>query len=482
MDLSRKFKIRKVCFTVHLFSFFILQFFVLQAQDFPKYLYPYYETALHYQSNQWPLLSTDTIGFSDQPHAIYINALAGSLRQILAGEAFPDEHWKNWQKRLQESPEDTYAAHYLAELSLFRSIIYLFNRQELRAFIHFRQAYKQSNQNLNTHPLFLPNLKTAGIINLQIGVLPEKYNWILALLGFSGDIEKGKQQIEQLGMSNHLFNSQAQLIDLLFNTYILGKTSFEAVQKMQVAYPESQLMRLVFNAVAIKSNLSREVINNTKPSSIPIVYGQIAESFLNKLALDSALHFFDLYLATSQKNISAEMAYKIAITHHLIGNDAKAAEFKNIGLNKATVVSEADEYARYQLSQEQMPCRDIIALRLLTDGGFFDEAKKIAESNGELPQECSEERQEFLYRIARLWQLTGKTDLAISTYHQMFTIESEGLSYIQPNAHLQLGVLYLAKGDTVKARSHLSDVLSFKGYPYESSIRTKTKLLQKSLE
>ena len=65
---------------------------------------------------------------------------------------------------------------------------------------------------------------------------------------------------------------------------------------------------------------------------------------------------------------------------------------------------------------------------------------------------------------------------AIDEYKITIALSEGSPEYYAPNATLNLGYIFTQKGKTDAARSYFTDVLSYKGYAYMSSLNTQARV------
>jgi tetratricopeptide (TPR) repeat protein len=119
-------------------------------------------------------------------------------------------------------------------------------------------------------------------------------------------------------------------------------------------------------------------------------------------------------------------------------------------------------------------------LRFATDGGFYDEAKRI-QSGIDVGQLTGQDLCEYYYRTGRLMQKIDDSLVAMVNYEKTIEIQGENDWYYAPNAALQLGYIHLQQNDPAKAKYYLELVFEYHNHPYEKSIRQKAKTALKSI-
>jgi tetratricopeptide (TPR) repeat protein len=137
------------------------------------------------------------------------------------------------------------------------------------------------------------------------------------------------------------------------------------------------------------------------------------------------------------------------------------------------------DYSTYEKVIERteniFPNIKLSKIRYATDGGYYDEAKKIAENVQDTELATSKERIEFRYRKARLFDKSGFINEAVKLYQETIELQGEQNWYFAPNSCLQLGYIAINKNNLKEARAHFEKALTYKKHEYKNSIDSKAK-------
>ncbi|NJM25737.1 MAG: hypothetical protein HC859_09865 [Bacteroidia bacterium] len=85
-----------------------------------------------------------------------------------------------------------------AELRLQWCFVYLKFGHEFDAAYNLRQAYLVAQECKRKYPDYEAIKKTSGLIEIIVGSVPEKYNWVLHLLGMQGSINDGLTELKSV--------------------------------------------------------------------------------------------------------------------------------------------------------------------------------------------------------------------------------------------------------------------------------------------
>ncbi len=98
---------------------------------------------------------------------------------------------------LKIKPNDPNELFLLAETHLQWASVYLKFGHEFDAASNLRQAYLTAQEIKKKFPNYQAIHKTAGLLEIIIGSVPEKYGWVLGLLNMEGDIDTGIAELSR---------------------------------------------------------------------------------------------------------------------------------------------------------------------------------------------------------------------------------------------------------------------------------------------
>ena len=384
--------------------------------------------------------------------------------------------------RLPDGPEKLFLQ---AELNMQLGFNYLNLSQELNAVLSLRRAYNITQECLNKYPHFIPIKKTSGVIQVMIGAVPDKFHWFMALLGMKGSVVTGQRQLEELRLSNSSLNLEATILYFTIKGFINqqfdeASRGFEDYLK---THPANRLILFLNAVMRIKNSQDEEALRliqtlDQHPDGLPMYYieYQRAEILLSKgeyyVAILAYLKFINNFRSPSLKK---DAYYKISLCYLLLNKPDLARQNFEKAKKTGREVAEPDKYAARQLLENKFPNPKILRVRLLTDGGYYKEAREVLQ--GILPSDLItlKDQTEYYYRKARLAHKTGELHVAKLFYLQSIDMTGENSWYFAPNSALQLGYIAQTEKDKVTAKKYFEKALSYKRHEYKNSIDSKAK-------
>ncbi len=417
---------------------------------------------------------------------LYVQVLGETITVLLSEDP---QLFKEYEARIDnridflEKSESASSLFLIAEIRLQWAFVYLKFGKEFDAAWNLRQAYQIAIQCKKKYPSFVPILKTSGVLNIMIGSVPEKYDWLLSILGMEGNVLTGMNELNQIQESNTPFAIEANLISSMIEGFIFQKPDAgikhisDLLEKEQ---PQAAVL-LLATTLSIKNSESENAlvfINSlqSRNLNLPFIQYLKGEIYLQKGLYVEGIAAFKKFIDTYPgENHRKDAYYKTALCYWLVNDEAKAKQFYNTGKNTGREETEADKYAARSLDKNTFPNKTLTKLRYFTDGGYYDQATTIIQATSESDFKTQQDITEFHYRKARLYHKTNNLNSAIIFYKKSIE-ENENLAdYFAPNACLQLGYIYGARKDYTQAELYFKKALSYKKHEYKNSIDSKAR-------
>lgn len=441
-----------------------------------------YDLTLHLNFDEARKLNVDP----KSPLQQYVAGLGDALELLLTeDESLFNAYEDRFESRQLKNPK-TYEEQFLqAELHLQWTFVYLKFGHELDAASNFREAYKIASACRKKFPQQPGIQKTLGLMEIMIGSVPEKYNWVMELFGMRGTIENGLKHIDAARNSADALALEADLYYCLVYGYILQQPDIATTEitKLIEKNPDHPTLLLAGAALASKNNQSEIALPwlmalTEKSSSLRLYYPNylLGEVCLHKGEYDKAITQYKLFTENFKgENNLKDAWFKMGLCTLLKG-DTKDAEplftkAKTIGKEEI----EADKSAARTLSEKMLPNVQLSKARYATDGGYYDQARTILSNVSNSDLKGKKEQVEFYYRKARLEHKTSHAEAARLFYQQVIDMAGDEHWYFAPNSCLQLGYLMIAEGNKTDAKKYFKKALSYPKHEYKNSIDSKAK-------
>ncbi len=422
------------------------------------------------------------------PHQHYVVGLAEALELLITedGEKFV-EFEDRFNERLElktrkNIPDDLFLQ---AEIRMQWAFVYIKFGHEFDAALNLRQAYLTIQFIKEKFPEFEAVNKTSGLLEVVIGSVPQKYNWVLNLLNMEGSAQTGINELEIICNSSSPFSLEANLLLALIKGFLLQQLDqgLRDINKVIALYPNNRLALFLAAELYKKNAQSEEALLmldslERKTNGIPLHLAAYLRGELSLYKGDyiNAIYAYRSFIGNYHGiNGIKDAHYKIGLCYWLKGNENDAYTAFKVSKSMGKEASEADKHAARSLAEDELPHVALTKARYATDGGYYGKAKALLDSLQPPDLPTKRDQVEFHYRKARLYHKTHDLGSAKRSYQQTIDLAGTQPWYYAPNACLQLGYIYWAEGDGPLAKDYFNRALSYNKHEYKNSIDSKAK-------
>jgi tetratricopeptide (TPR) repeat protein len=413
-------------------------------------------------------------------HSYYVANLNDAVELLLSEDpSLFSLYEKNFEDRLIKNPKTNDEKFVMAEMNLHWSFVYLKFGHELDAASHFRDAYKIAMECRRKAPHYLPIRKTSGLLEVMVGAVPEKYNWIMDLFGMHGSIENGLNDLTQVASIQNDLSNESRLIKSLIEGYVLQQPA-QAAQDLYVNHKIDSIKAYAFGAASlyIKSAQSENAISLLKAltGSTPLVDYSLGEVLLQRGDYDHAITAYKNFITEYKgENNLKDAWFKTGLCYMLLNKSLEAENAYAIARETGKNIMEADRSATRTLNSGSLPNLALTKVRYATDGGYYENARAVLDKISQGDFSTKKEKVEYYYRRARLEHGTKHFDASKIFYQQTIDMAGDESWYFAPNACLQMGYLFLEEKNESRAKEYFKKALSYKHHEYKNSIDSKAK-------
>ncbi len=455
--------LKKAAFTVCLFLYTPI---FSQSSDFQ----------LQYQKIIEGDLLVDKAALTD-PEYYYLTNFSNTLRLYLNEDISYELYESGFENSLEiiknsdlSSPLKDY---FLSEVRLQGALFYLKSKKEIESAWQLRQAYKLAKKNVTLFPGFIPSYKTLGLMQVVLGSVPEKYQWLLSLAGMKTSINEGLGNLSVVIKSNSYLKQETSYLKAIIEAYILGQ-NFSLQFSNLTMNTQNDLDRLIQMSIYSKKSKTKEalkIFEKDEEAKFNLIYYMAAEGYMQQGNYDKAIKFYTKYLKLHKGYSNhKDSYYKLYLAASFKSHHEQARQYIDSAKMIDIESTAADKYASKMIESDVHLNQAIMKMRLATDGGFYERADSL----GNLVT-CKSVRDtmEFTYRKARLQHKQNNYLIAKRAYHQTLSFDQSNSWYFQPNAALQLGYIYESENKTDSALLYFNKSKSFRHHEYKNSIDSK---------
>ncbi len=353
----------------------------------------------------------------------------------------------------------------------------------------FRKAYLLIKENKKEFPTFVPNDLMYGALQAVVGTIPKGYKWIASLFGMRGSLTEGMRIVRGFINSNDpwakAFFNEAAFVYPYLMFYIENK------KEEALAFTQQRKLDLVNNH--LHAYMAANLAINNKQSEFAknvILNRNRSDEYLKAGVWDFELGFTKLYHLETQEAIKylesftnnfkgkfyvKDVYQKLSWCYYLQGNMAKAEEARKNVLLKGSTESDADKQALKDAKLDKWPNILLLKARLLSDGGYHNDAAALLKGKTENDFIKPEEKLEFAYRMARIYDDLGRDDDAIRSYLVAIRLGENRKEHYAARAALQTGQIYEKRGQKSSAITWYQRCLDMDDHEYKNSLDQRAK-------
>ena len=352
----------------------------------------------------------------------------------------------------------------------------------------FRRSYLQVKANNEKFPRFLPDDMLYGAMQTVAGTIPDGYKWLSNLLGIKGSIKTGMNLLDGFLNSTDawvpVFKEEAVFYYAYLKFHVLNEKeeTFQYISNQKLDVANNHLFAYMAANLAINNKHSEEakkIIQQRNPSpeylQTPVWDLEMGYAKLNHLESDANI-YLQRYVDSFKGNFYIKDALQKLSWYYLLqGNVNEATKYRKLVLQKGNTDSEADKQALKESKSGKWPQIILLKARLLNDGGYQKEALNILKAKTSTDFSLVEEKVEFTYRLARIYDELGEEANAIQTYLATIKTGEQLKEYYAARAAIQLGNIYEKKGDKKTAIIYYLRCLDMGDHDYKDSLDQKAK-------
>ncbi|MES2374546.1 MAG: tetratricopeptide repeat protein [Bacteroidota bacterium] len=353
----------------------------------------------------------------------------------------------------------------------------------------FRRAYQLIKDNKKQFPTFSPNDLVYGSLQAVVGTIPKGYKWIASLFGMKGSLTEGMKTVRGFINSNDpwakvFFNEAAFMYPYLM-FYIENKKdeALAFVQQRKLDIINNHLHTYMAANLGInnkQSEYAKNVILNRNRSDeylrTTVWDFELGFTKLYHLEIAEAERYLESFLNNFKGKFYVKDAYqKLSWCYYLQGNQAKADEARKNILARGSTDSDADKQALKDAKSGKWPNTLLLKARLLSDGGYNSDAAALLQGKTEDDFTKEEEKLEFAYRVARIYEDLERSDDAIRNYLIAIRLGENRKEYFAARAALQIGQIYEKRGQKALAVAYYQKCIDMEDHEYKNSLDQRAK-------
>ena len=373
-----------------------------------------------------------------------------------------------------------------ADIYLHWALVKLKFNEKTSAALDIRKAYSLLNQNENDFPNFMPNKKSLGVMHALIGTIPSNYKWLSNIIGITGTIDQGIQEIQlalnQAQNKEKIFELETVVMFAFMMLYLQNspESAWSIVSTSSLNHKTNPLANFALANIASRTGRNEEAISILKqrPKSqefLPFYYLDLLEGMVKLKKLDlSAEKNIQVFLQNFKgENYIKEAFQKLGWIGILKNNNQSYFRCMQKCIQKGANETDEDKSAFFEAQKAKVPHIELLKARLLSDGGYAIQAHRTLINASNIIFEDKEYLLEFNYRLGRSYQMLKNYHDAIETYEKVIEMGENNPAYFACRSALSIGNIYEDQKKYDKAVSYYEKCLEMEPSEYANGLHQK---------
>jgi hypothetical protein len=360
--------------------------------------------------------------------------------------------------------------------------------ETVSAGFQFKSGFGDIKDNKKKFPKFSPNDLLQGSLEAAVGTIPGGVKWLANLFGVKGTIKGGMRKLEGFINSEdslaRILRAEAIFYYCYLKFYIENKPD-EAIAMIKGKKADEvnshlfayQLANLNINNKNCEAGKQAILKRNLSPDYMTtgIWDFELGHAKLYHLEPDANI-YLERFIANFKGNFYVkEVLMKLSWHYYLQGNIKKAYYYKDQCYKRGQTNSDADKKAMKDAQKEGFPNAVLLKARLLNDGGYHQEALRLLLGKSTTDFAKEEEKLEFNYRLARIYDDLGRFDDAKQAYLATIKRGEKSTEYFAARACVQLAMMLEKRGERALAINFYQMCLDLGDHDYKNSLDQKAK-------
>ncbi len=397
--------------------------------------------------------------------------------------------------------ENNYDALYYKGMShSYRSLLMLsLDKNLISAASNGNEGYRILSGLIEMKPDYYDAYMGLGLYKIAIGLVPGKFQWLLSLIGFDGNLKEGIQYLNislQKGKYTRVESKVCLSIFSIKEKEDDNRQSLNYSRELTEEYPQSAFFKVLYSGLLLQYGSVNEAIDEAGKAlsynkyslqdeikkSASAVMG-IANFRLNEY--QNAIPFLEEFM----KYVNPEDRYNVylftlGVSYELTGNRSTALEkYKSVRNN---FIEERDgelDKFFYRLARKMIkqPLRDIdiqlIKAMNLRESNHINEAvelyNEMVSSNIINKYDSDDDRSRFYYDAGVAYEYSKDFDKAREYFIRCTRLDPDEEKWIVPHSYFELGKIYNRKGEKIKSEEMFDMISDYSDFDFESFLEMR---------
>jgi hypothetical protein len=392
-------------------------------------------------------------------------------------------------KSLRELPDTTPDYRLLlGESYFFTGLIKVKYDNKLSGLTNVLKGYNLLEENSKKYPLFEPDYKTLGIVQIGVAFLPRMFQWGIKLFNIKSDPQEGLKKLS--GFSKFAdgkpgYEEEAFLATLAaYRLMNQDEAAMKLIKDKMPGFKDIAVLNLIAAAVSLQANDAETALallaNITKEKmeiECPQALYLTAKAKLMRLDPDTDVVLLNYLKMSSGNDYVKSILYDLACFYFISGNTSQYRTYIKQVKEKGREFLSRDIEADFEAGQSEIPNIYLMRADFLVRGGYYAKAGNELSEINDVTALSVNDKVEYYYLEGECCRLKNLVSQAESDYLNASRIGKSSGNYIAQKALVNSGLMMEKNSFHEKAKEYYNKCLEFNpaNNPYSDLYKKKAK-------
>ena len=407
---------------------------------------------------------------------------------------------KKCDELLRNKKNDPELLFYKGQSHSYRSLLMLsLNRSLLRAASNGNDGYRLLANVVKNNPDYYDAYMGLGLYKIAIGFVPGKFQWLLSIIGFNGNIKEGINDLKTAMNKGKFSRTDAKIFLAFFSIRepeLKDDGTVRMLKTLVDEKPDSPVfLTLYAGALQLIGRFAESVpyieraLNNNRFSLQDEVkkgaYVLLGNAYYRANDFQDAINSFEEHL----KYVNDEDRYNISLftiglCYELLGNRQRALSYYS--RVRDDFVDERDgefdklfyRYAKQKIKDPVNSLDSILIVGMnMRENSKLEAAiihfEKLLASEMIMKFNSDDERARIYTEVAATYNFAGNESMAIDYYTRVSHLNPKQETWLVPYAYFELGKIYDRRGEFQRSREMFDRTKSFKDFDLSQGLEMR---------
>lgn len=394
---------------------------------------------------------------------------------------------------LDKNENDYDAIYYKGMSHSYTSLIMLsLNKNLLKAASNGNDGYRLLTALTEKNPSYYDAYMGLGLYKIAIGFVPEKYQFLLSLIGFEGNIKEGMNLLKKSLKNGHFTKTDSKVFLSIFSLREKeddDKQSLDYARELTEEYPESPVFKVFYSGLLLQFGQPEKAIeiselalsqnkNSLQEEIIKSSDAAMGTAYFRLNDYTKAIRYLEDYMKyTNSEDRYNVYMFTLGVSYELAGNRSKAVEIYRKVRNN--FIEERDGeldrfFYRYAQDKINNPLREfdknlILGMNLRESGKAGEAISVYLKMNETLSKNASDDDKiRLYYDLGTAYTYIKDMEKAEECFTKCTELNPENEKWLVPHSYFELGKIYDRKGNRNKSEKMFEMIYTFDDFDFES--------------